>query len=298
MILFYQEEYSHPQQPPSWYGRPLCTLCLTECDMVFGRVIFGERGDNRGPLKLSLSTGSLVVLQGRSADVAKRAIPATRKPRILLTFGKSVARKVAPSESASRPTPPITPPSVPWGPPSRPSNMRPHSPSPQHFGYTPASSVVPAPTTGPHHIPPSDGMQPLFVAPAPVAAAAIPFAAAVPLPNTTAAWMPEVAPRPAPPRFPGPGTGVFLPPGSGHHLPHQMIQASHAHGEPNSPKGSPSYVHKGTGMEMANGSASPKSSAAACNGTSNGGRSIVDEQQQNGGMKKSGNSKVEPSATK
>ncbi|VAH88629.1 unnamed protein product [Triticum turgidum subsp. durum] len=75
--FYYEEEYSHPQQPPSWYGRPLCTLCLTECDMVFGRVIFGERGDNRGPLKFSLSTGSLVVLQGRSADVAKRAIPAT-----------------------------------------------------------------------------------------------------------------------------------------------------------------------------------------------------------------------------
>ncbi|KAF7054731.1 hypothetical protein CFC21_062360 [Triticum aestivum] len=304
--FYYEEEYSHPQQPPSWYGRPLCTLCLTECDMVFGRVIFGERGDNRGPLKLSLSTGSLVVLQGRSADVAKRAIPATRKQRILLTFGKSVARKVAPSESASRPTAPLTPPSMPWGPPSRPANVRPHSPSPQHFGYTPTSSVLPAPTTGPHHIPPSDGMQPLFVAPAPVAAAAIPFPAAVPLPNATAAWMPEAAPRPAPPRFPVPGTGVFLPPGSAHQLPHQMIQASQAHAEPNSPRGSAAYVHnKGTVMEVANGSASPKSSGTTkradtteakpeCNGSS----SSVGEEQQNGGMKNAGLSKVEPSAAK
>ncbi|KAM3229822.1 hypothetical protein ACQJBY_060565 [Aegilops geniculata] len=304
--FYYEEEYSHPQQPPSWYGRPLCTLCLTECDMVFGRVIFGERGDNRGPLKLSLSTGSLVVLQGRSADVAKRAIPATRKQRILLTFGKSVARKVATSESASRPTAPLTPPSMPWGPPSRPANVRPHSPSPQHFGYTPTSSVLPAPTTGPHHIPLSDGMQPLFVAPAPVAAAAMPFPAAVPLPNATAAWMPEAAPRPAPPRFPVPGTGVFLPPGSAHQLPHQMIQASHAHAEPNSPRGSAAYVHnKGTGMEVANGSASPRSSGTTkradtieakpeCNGSS----SSAGEEQQNGGMKNAGLSKVEPSAAK
>lgn len=308
--FYHAGEYSHPQQPPPWYGRPLCTLCLTECDMVFGRVIFGERGDNRGPLKLSLSTGSLVVLQGRSADVAKRSIPASRKQRILLTFGKSVPRKLIPPESAARFTPPLTPPPMPWGPPSRPSNMRPQSPSPKHFGYAPASSVLPAPTAGPHHIPPSDGMQPLFVAPAPVAAAAIPFPAAVPLTNTAPAWIPEAAPRPAPPRLPVPGTGVFLPPGSGHQLlPHQMIQASHAHAEPNSPRGS----HHKTGLEMANGTASPRSSAAKirpdaieakpeCNGTSNGGHSSVDEksgarkEQLNGGMKKAGNSKVEPSA--
>lgn len=325
VIDFYHEgEYSHPQQAPSWYGRPLCTLCLTECDMVFGRVILGERGDFRGPLKLSLSTGSLIVLQGKSSDVAKRAICATRKPRILLTFGKSVARKHIPSESSSRFTPPLTPPPMPWGPPSRPANMRPHSqgpahsPSPKHYGYTPTSNVLPAPTIGPHHIPPSDGMQPLFVAPAPIAATAIPFPSAVPLPNTntTSAWMPDAAPRPAPPRFPVPGTGVFLPPGSGHQLPHQMIQGSHAHAEPNSPQGLTGYVHnKGTGMEMANGNASPRSSPITkrpdtteakpeCNGSLNGGCSSADEKsavgkdQANGGTKKAGNSKVEPNPAK
>ncbi|XP_047083951.1 RNA demethylase ALKBH10B-like [Lolium rigidum] len=299
VIDFFNEgEYSHPQQPPPWYGRPLCTLCLTECDMVFGRVILGERGDNRGPLKLSLSTGSLLVLQGRSADVAKRSIPATHKQRILLTFGKSVPRKLVSSESAARVTPTLAPPPMPWGPPSRPANMRPHSPSPKHFGYAPTSSVLPAPMAGPLHIPPSDGMQPLFVAPAPVAAAAIPFPAAVQLQNTAPAWIPEAAPRSAPPRLPVPGTGVFLPPGSGHQLlpPHQMIQASHAH------------------AEMANGNASPRSTATSkrpdtveakpeCNGSSNGGCGLVDEksavhkeQQQNGGMKKAGNSKAEPGA--
>uniref|UniRef100_A0A0A9D4D7 Uncharacterized protein n=1 Tax=Arundo donax TaxID=35708 RepID=A0A0A9D4D7_ARUDO len=171
---------------------------------------------------------------------------------------------------------------MPWGPSSRPGNMSRHPASPKHFGYTPASGVLPAPTVGPHHISPSDGMQPLFVAPAPVAAAAIPFAPAVPLPNTTAAWMPESTSRPAPPRFPGPGTGVFLPPGSGHPLPHQMMPASHAHAEPLSPQGS-AYLHnKSTGVEMANGNLSPKSSPTKrsdpvekpdCNGSSNGGGS-------------------------
>ncbi|KAK3150995.1 hypothetical protein QOZ80_3AG0240270 [Eleusine coracana subsp. coracana] len=310
--FFNEGDYSHPLYSPPWYGRPLCTLCLTDCDMVFGRAIYGERGDHRGPLKLSLTTGSLLLVQGRSADFAKRAIPATRKQRILLHFGKSVARKNIPSEVASRFTPPLTPPPMPWGSSSKPGNVSRHPASPKPFGYAPASSVLPAPVVGPHHVPPTDGMQPLFVAPAPVAPAAIPFPPAVPLPNTTAAWMSEATPRPAPSRFPGPGTGVFLPPGANHHpLPHQM---THAHAEPLSPQGSTAYPHsKGTSTEMANGNLSPKSSPAKksittekpeCNGTSNGGGSFVNakpgvgKEQQNGGMKNAGNSKVQPNASK
>ncbi|KAL5218583.1 hypothetical protein ABZP36_019267 [Zizania latifolia] len=316
VIDYYHEgDYSHPHQSPPWYGRPLCTLCLTDCDMVFGRVISGERGDHRGPLKLSFSTGSLLVLQGKSADVAKRAIPATRRQRILLSFGKSLSRKHIPSESVSRFTPQMAPPPMPWGPPSRPANMARHSLSPKHFGYAPTSGVLTAPTIGPHHIPPSDGMQPLFVAPAPVAAATIPFPPAVPLPNSTTAWMAEASPRSAPPRVPVPGTGVFLPPGSGHQLPHQMMAASQAHAEPNSPTDSSAYVYnKNTVLEMANGNVSPKSSPSKksytaeqkpeCNGSSNGGSSLVDEkstvgkEQQNGGIKKAGNNKVQPNAAK
>ncbi|KAL6867448.1 hypothetical protein ACP4OV_015472 [Aristida adscensionis] len=303
---FHEGDYLHPHHSPPWYGRPLCTLCLTDCDMVFGRVISGDRSDHKGPLKLSLTTGSLLVLQGISADLAKRAIPAARKQRILLSFGKSVARKHIPAESASRFTPPLTPSPMPWGPSVRPGNIQRHSVSPKHFGYAPTSGVLPAPTVGPHHIPPSD-VQPLFVAPAPVAAAAIPFQPAVALPNTTAAWMPDAAPRPSPPRFPGPGTGVFLPPGSGHALPHQ---GSHGHAEANSPQGSPAYDHnKGTGMEVANGNLSPKSSPTKTSDTTdkpecNGGgcfvaeKSAVGKGQQNGGVKNVENSKVQPNAFK
>jgi hypothetical protein len=253
----------------------------------------------------SLNCRSLLLLQGKSADFAKRAIPATHKQRILLSFGKSVARKNIPAESASRCTPPLTPP-MPWGSPSRPGNISHHPASPEPFGgYAPASSVLPAPVV-PHHVPPTDGIQPLFVAPAPVVPAAIPFPPAVPLPNT-AAWMSEATPRPAPPRFLGPGTGVFLPPGTNHHpLPHHMIPASHAHAhaEPVSPQGSPSYQHnKSIGTEMTNGNLSPKSSMTKrsditekpeCNGTTNGGTSMmnvkpsVGKEQQKGGMKNVG----------
>lgn len=309
--IFSEGDYSHPHQSPPWYGRPLCTLCLTDCDMVFGRSIsVGERGDHRGPLKLSLATGSLLLMHGKSVECAKRAIPATRKQRVILNFGKSIARKHIPAESP-RFTPPLTPPPMPWGQSSRPANISRHPQSPKHFGYAPASGVLPAAAVGPHHVPPPDGMQPLVVAPAPVSAAAIPFTPAVPLPNTTATWIQEVAPRPAPPRFPGPGTGVFLPPGSGHPLPHQMMPASHGHGEPNSPQGSSAYLHnKITGKEMSNGNVSPKNSPTKrsytaeekpeCNGSSNGAGSSADEksavgiEQQNGSLKNVGSSKVQP----
>jgi len=70
----------------------------------------------------------------------------------------------------------------------------------------------------------------------------------------------------------------------------------------------PAYAHnKAAGLEMANGNASPRSSATTkrpdaieakseCNGSSNGGHSSVEK--HNGGMKKAGNSKAEPSAAK
>ncbi|KAJ1298043.1 hypothetical protein BS78_01G423600 [Paspalum vaginatum] len=307
--FFNEGDFSLPHHSPPWYGRPLCTLCLTDCDMIFGRAISVERGDHRGPLKLSLTAGSLLLLQGKSAEYAKRAITSERKPRILLNFGKSVPRKHIPAES-TRFTPPLTPPPMPWGPSSRPANIARNPHSPKHFGYAPASGVLPAPAVGPHHVPPSDGMQPLYVAPAPVSAAAIPFTPAVPLPNATAAWIPEATLRPAP-RFPGPGTGVFLPPGSGHPLPHHMMPASHGHVEPNSPQGSSAYLHnKTTGKEMSNGNLSPKSSPTKrsytteekpeCNGSSNCGSIFEDEkpavgkEQQNGSLKNVGSSKVQP----
>lgn len=53
-----QGDHSQPHIWPSWYGRPVCSLFLTECDMVFGRSIGADhRGDYRGSLKLSLKIG-------------------------------------------------------------------------------------------------------------------------------------------------------------------------------------------------------------------------------------------------
>lgn len=55
---FLQGDHSQPHVWPPWYGRPVCTLCLTDCDMFFGRAIGGDhRGDYRGSHKMSLQMG-------------------------------------------------------------------------------------------------------------------------------------------------------------------------------------------------------------------------------------------------
>ncbi|XP_073100601.1 RNA demethylase ALKBH10B-like, partial [Elaeis guineensis] len=112
IIDFFDEgDHSHPHMWPPWYGRPVCTLFLTECGIVFGRVVGGDRGDYRGSLKLSVSAGSLLVMQGKSADLAKHAIPSLCKQRILLTFGKSQPKKTFPSEGMRFPSSSAPPPS-------------------------------------------------------------------------------------------------------------------------------------------------------------------------------------------
>ncbi|KAG8100907.1 hypothetical protein GUJ93_ZPchr0444g28993 [Zizania palustris] len=285
VIEFFNEgDYSHPHHPPPWYGRPICTLCLTDCDMVFGHFFEADsRGDHVGLLKLSLSAGSLLVLEGKSADVAKRALPATCKQRILLSFGKSGSRKHVQSESSLPIAPPLTPPPMPWGAALRSGNISSYPSSPKQLVYSPSNRVPVVSTPGLDQIP-SNGMQTVFAAPAPVTPKAVPFASAVTLPNAAATWMAETAPRPASPRFPFQGTGVFLPPGSGHPHPAQKLGVKHADAKPYfpqessaSPSGVSACVHK------ANGSVSSKPTRKnditepkpVCNGSSDGSSSVV-----------------------
>uniref|UniRef100_A0A0E0M538 Uncharacterized protein n=1 Tax=Oryza punctata TaxID=4537 RepID=A0A0E0M538_ORYPU len=277
--IFNEGDYSHPHHHPPWYGRPICTLCLTDCDMVFGHVIAADcRGDHVGPLKLSLSTGSVLVFEGKSADIAKRALPATSKQRILLSFGKSVSRKHVQSESSLLITPPLTPPPMPWGAPLRPGSIAIHPSSPKQLVYNPSNRVPPVPTPGLHHIP-SNGIQTVFVAPVPITPKAVPFASAVTLPNSTAAWIAEAAPRPASPRLPLQGTGVFLPPVSGNPPPAQKLGVKHADAKPFFPQeSSASSSALSARTHKANGSVSSKptrkddmaEAKPKCNGSSDG----------------------------
>ncbi|XP_028767081.1 RNA demethylase ALKBH10B isoform X1 [Neltuma alba] len=211
IVDFYNEgDHSQPYNWPPWFGRPVCVLFLTECDMTFGRLIASDHpGDYRGTFKLSLVPGSLLAMQGKSADFARHALPSIRKQRILVTFTKSQPRKSMPSDAQRL----ASSASSHWGPPpSRSSNHVRHHLGPKHYAPAPTTGVLPAPPIR-AQIPPPNGIQPLFV-PAQVAPP-MPFPAPVPIPPGSTGWT-AAPPRHPPPRIPVPGTGVFLPPpGSG-----------------------------------------------------------------------------------
>ncbi|GER37161.1 hydroxyproline-rich glycoprotein family protein [Striga asiatica] len=186
--VFNEGDYSQPYMWSQSFGRPVCLLFLTECEMSFSRVITADHpGDFRGALKLSLSPGSMLVMQGRSSDFARHAISSQRKQRILITFAKSQPKKLN-AEAQGFPPPPSN-----WAPP--PTHIRP-GPA-KHFGPLP-------PTPGPHPQP-NNCIQPIFV-PGPVKKPSFP-----PQVPQAPGW-----PAGPPPRLPLPGTGVFIPPqGSG-----------------------------------------------------------------------------------
>ncbi|KAH6773941.1 hypothetical protein C2S51_012345, partial [Perilla frutescens var. frutescens] len=200
--IFNEGDHSQPHIWPQWFGRPVCVIFLTVCEMSFGKVIAVDTpGTYRGALKLSLSPGSIIAMEGRSADFARHAISSLQKQRILVTLAKSQSRKAIAGDYR------FLAPSSNWAPPpSRsPSHIRPGTA--KHFGQVTSTGVLPAPTTR-QQLPPPNGIQvqPMFV-PTPVAAG-MAFPAPVALPPTSAGW-PAI--RHPPPRLPVPGTGVFLP---------------------------------------------------------------------------------------
>ncbi|KAL4586466.1 hypothetical protein LXL04_011102 [Taraxacum kok-saghyz] len=180
--IYNEGDHSQPHTWPQWFGRPVCLLLLTECDMTFGKVITVDHpGDYKGSLKLSLSPGSMLVMEGRSSDIAKHAIPSIRKQRVLVTLTKSKRGIPVPQQ------PPH------WvGPVAR----LPGGVVPNH--YIPSAAPTPPAMGFTVTAPPANGIQPVFV----------PAAAAFPAPPVSAGW------SGAPMRHAPPGTGVFLPPGT------------------------------------------------------------------------------------
>nr|GMD20957.1 RNA demethylase ALKBH10B-like isoform X2 [Ipomoea batatas] len=260
--IFNEGDHSQPNMWPHWFGRPICVLFLTECDITYGKIIDSDhRGDYRGSLRLSLAPGSLLVMQGRSADFAKHAIPSLRKQRILVTLTKSHLEKMTSGDGLSAPSS-IGTPSPHWVP--RPSK------SPNHIHHRPAGprhySPVPVPTTGVLPVPAPaaacpqlapNGIQPIFVS-TPVAPP-MPFPAAVALPPASVGWAAAPPPRHPPPRLPVPGTGVFLPPGGSGNSPNQSAVSTSA-SDGLSVDTSPSEKENGPGTGTPNGdiSSSPK----------------------------------------
>ncbi|KAE8711678.1 anthranilate synthase component II-like [Hibiscus syriacus] len=207
--VYNEGDHLQPRTWPPWFGKPVCLLFLTECNITFGRVIAVDHPEDfRGSLKLSLAPGLcyfLTIMQiapcnGRkSAGFAKHALPSVQNQRILVTFTKYQPRKFV-SGNQRLPLPMLSQSSQEGLARNRPPNHFRPAAGPKHY------AVVP--TTQPQ-TPPPNGVRPFFV-PAPVAPA-IPFPAPVPIPPGMTTW-PAPPPRHPPPHQPVSSTGVFLPP--------------------------------------------------------------------------------------
>ncbi|CAK9157025.1 unnamed protein product [Ilex paraguariensis] len=70
------------------FVRPFCTLSfLSECNIVFGSNLkIVDAGEFAGSIAVPLPVGSVLVLNGNGADLAKHCVPAVPTKRISITF--------------------------------------------------------------------------------------------------------------------------------------------------------------------------------------------------------------------
>ncbi|KAH0462230.1 hypothetical protein IEQ34_009805 [Dendrobium chrysotoxum] len=87
--FFDEDEHSQPYFKPPHLENPISTLFLSETTIAFGRVLSSDQnGDYKGSLTLSLSEGSLLVMRGNSADMARHVICPSSNKRVSVTFLK------------------------------------------------------------------------------------------------------------------------------------------------------------------------------------------------------------------
>ncbi|KAK9055795.1 hypothetical protein SSX86_026880 [Deinandra increscens subsp. villosa] len=90
IISFFDEgEFSQPFLKPPHLEQPISTMVLSESTMAFGRTLVCDNdGNYKGPLMLSLNKGSLLVMRGNSADMARHVTCQSPTKRISITFFK------------------------------------------------------------------------------------------------------------------------------------------------------------------------------------------------------------------
>ncbi|RID60830.1 hypothetical protein BRARA_E00025 [Brassica rapa] len=87
--FFDEEEHSQPFQKPPHVDQPISTLVLSESTMVFGhRFGVDSDGNFRGSLTLPLKEGSLLVMRGNSANMARHVMCPSLNKRVAITFFK------------------------------------------------------------------------------------------------------------------------------------------------------------------------------------------------------------------
>jgi hypothetical protein len=222
-------DYLPPHIDHSHVERPFYTLTLlSECSLVLGHSLAMDApGDFKGAFHLSLPVGSVLVLQGSSADIARHALSSSPAKRISIMLGKLLPNKTSrvPPQIASLPHPAAGSPPVSLS--SWPPAFNSHLPTqgakgssfsnskPHILGIV--SGVLPVPTVRLSSVAQvlpsmpsvaSSRLKPLFP---PVAVNhSSTYAPTAVIPQ--APW--SAMPRPLPPsRAPSTGTGVFFPSG-------------------------------------------------------------------------------------
>ncbi|CAN8285699.1 unnamed protein product [Cochlearia groenlandica] len=87
--FFDEEEHSQPFQKPPHVDQPISTLVLSESTMIFGhRLCVNNDGNFIGSLTLPLKEGSLLVMRGNSAYMARHVMCPSPNKRVVITFFK------------------------------------------------------------------------------------------------------------------------------------------------------------------------------------------------------------------
>ncbi|XP_056176041.1 RNA demethylase ALKBH10B [Syzygium oleosum] len=102
--FFDEEEYSQPFLKPPHLDQPISSLLLSESTMVFGRFLVSDNeGNYKGPLMLPLKEGSLLVMRGNSADMARHVTCPSPNKRVTITFFR-----VRPDSNQGQPSSPLS----------------------------------------------------------------------------------------------------------------------------------------------------------------------------------------------
>ncbi|OEL17443.1 hypothetical protein BAE44_0021538 [Dichanthelium oligosanthes] len=148
--FFDEDEHSQPYFKPPHLDNPISTLLLSETTMAFGRsLVTDSNGNYKGPLTLSLKQGSLLVMRGNSADMARHVVCPSSNRRVSITFAR--VRPSTPVDLSPLPSP--TKAMTPWQPQppaaaqlAAPPCMAQKAPvSGAIIGYAPAPQAVLAP---------------------------------------------------------------------------------------------------------------------------------------------------------
>ncbi|KAG6483648.1 hypothetical protein ZIOFF_060300 [Zingiber officinale] len=87
--FFDEDEHSQPYFKPPHLENPISTLLLSGTTMAFGRSLISDyEGNYKGSLTLPIKEGSLLVMRGNSADMARHVVCASPNKRISITFVK------------------------------------------------------------------------------------------------------------------------------------------------------------------------------------------------------------------